>query len=512
MIGKIIGCAAGLFLAAALSAEVAYETDFRGEGRQGWTLPAGTAWVEEAGRAALEAAVPDDRQTKGRVTAELPFDLSSYRGCPMRLTVQCRAEKVSRPPEEWNGIKFMLHYKKDGRPVWRSPSGLYGSFDWKVLEISFVVPEGVEGGKLMLGLENSSGRVWFRDLKIEVEKIETLFPVPELPDGFRAAYSERVRRQPPLRGTMSPARYRAEDLDELASWGANVIRWQLVRNWGKQNSDRELEEYRRWIDSKIEELDRVLEHAERVGLKVIIDLHSPPGGRSPEVMLFHRKPYLDLFIETWRKIAGRFRGRRALWGYDLLNEPMQSQPARVDYLTAQRLAAEAIREIDPETPIIIESNDWCSAPAFRYLAPLPLKNIIYQVHMYWPGGYTHQQVGNTWGVDSREKLTAYPDRTYHREALKNYLQPVRDFQLKYGARIYVGEFSAVRWAPGADRYLEDCISIFEEYGWDWSYHAFREWSGWSVEHSEDPRVTGRVDGETARKKVLLKYFKRNTRP
>lgn len=89
---------------------------------------------------------------------------------------------------------------------------------------------------------------------------------------------------------------------------------------------------------------------------------------------------------------------------------------------------------------------------------------------------------------------------------------MRDFQLKYGARIYVGEFSAVRWAPGADRYLEDCISIFEEYGWDWSYHAFREWSGWSVEHSEDSRVTGRVDGETARKKVLLKYFKRNTRP
>lgn len=35
---------------------------------------------------------------------------------------------------------------------------------------------------------------------------------------------------------------------------------------------------------------------------------------------------------------------------------------------------------------------------------------------------------------------------------------------------------------GAERNLADLISIFNEYGWDWTYHAFREWPGWSVEH------------------------------
>jgi len=68
------------------------------------------------------------------------------------------------------------------------------------------------------------------------------------------------------------------------------------------------------------------------------------------------------------------------------------------------------------------------------------------------------------------------------ELLKRVLKPVRDFQLKHGARIFIGEFSAIAWAPGADRYLGDCISLFEEYGWDWTYHAWREWAGWSVEH------------------------------
>ena len=45
----------------------------------------------------------------------------------------------------------------------------------------------------------------------------------------------------------------------------------------------------------------------------------------------------------------------------------------------------AIREIDPEMPIIVESNNWCSPPTYREMLPLPLKNIIYQIHMYNPG-------------------------------------------------------------------------------------------------------------------------------
>ena len=77
----------------------------------------------------------------------------------------------------------------------------------------------------------------------------------------------------------------------------------------------------------------------------------------------------------------------------------------------------------------------------------------------------------------------------YKDYLRGILKPVRDFQLKHGARIYVGEFSAVAWAPGAEKYLEDCIALFEEYGWDWTYHAFREWQGWSVEHEGDSATT-----------------------
>lgn len=50
----------------------------------------------------------------------------------------------------------------------------------------------------------------------------------------------------------------------------------------------------------------------------------------------------------------------------------------------------------------------------------------------------------------------------------------------------------------------------EEYGWDWSYHAFREWNGWSLEHEGESHVSMRPSPDNSRKRVLLKYFSRNT--
>jgi len=76
-------------------------------------------------------------------------------------------------------------------------------------------------------------------------------------------------------------------------------------------------------------------------------------------------------------------------------------------------------------------------------------------------------------------------------------------------QMYVGEFSVIRWAPGGDKYLSDLLEVVESHGWDWSYHAFREWDGWSVEHGSDPNDHARTDQPTARKQVLLKWLRQN---
>jgi hypothetical protein len=130
--------------------------------------------------------------------------------------------------------------------------------------------------------------------------------------------------------------------------------------------------------------------------------------------------------------------------------------------------------------------------------------------MYLPHAFTHQGVHDDWS-----KRWVYPGeiagRPWGKAQLEAALQPVVEFQQRYGVHIYIGEFSAIRWAPegSAYRYLRDLIEIFEAHGWDWSYHAFREWSGWSVEHGEDRADTKPSPTPTEREKLLREWFARN---
>ena len=442
---------------------------------------------------------------------DLPLDLTRYRDC--RLMFQCvaKAENVTRPKESWLGGKFMLHYKSASNgPQWTNPPNIFGSFDWRPLSFSAHIAPDATGGRLSLGLQDSSGTICFDAIRVSVLR----GPPPKRPQPpanpgpvFKGHDLSR------LRGVMSPNQFRDEDLRVLGrDWNTNVIRWQITRNWGQVGTDRDLAEYDRWLDGELTDLDKVLDAARRYGIKVVIDMHSPPGGRmeNRDLAIFHEPLYQDHFVKLWEKIARRYKDNPAVWGYDLVNEPQQhapSPPGVADYLGTQVRAAKAIRAIDPRVPIFIAADEWDSPPAFRELQPVDVSNVIYQVHMYVPGQFTHQ------GVYGAPTGVAYPgkigDTIWNKEQLRKVLAPVREFQLAYNAHIYVGEFSAIRWAPGAAQYLSDCIELFEEYGWDWTYHAYREWDGWSVEHGSDPNDHNPTSEPTDRKKLLLKWFGRN---
>ena len=120
-----------------------------------------------------------------------------------------------------------------------------------------------------------------------------------------------------------------------------------------------------------------------------------------------------------------------------------------------------------------------------------MDNVIYEVHMYTPGWFTHQGAnGAPRPAPGKELAYPNPERGVDKAKLREWLRPVVDFQRRHNARIFVGEFSASIFAPGAGRYLRDCISLFEEFGWDWTYHSFREARWWNVETVIDP-ATGK---------------------
>ncbi len=87
---------------------------------------------------------------------------------------------------------------------------------------------------------------------------------------------------PRLRGAMVSPGIDEAGLRVLGQqWNANLVRWQLVRH-EKFDNPLDLAAYDRWLQSALKQLDAALPLCEKYGLRVVVDLHSPPGGRPPE--------------------------------------------------------------------------------------------------------------------------------------------------------------------------------------------------------------------------------------
>ena len=99
--------------------------------------------------------------------------------------------------------------------------------------------------------------------------------------------------------------------------------------------------------------------------------------------------------------------------------------------------------------------------------------------MYTPHTFTHQ------GVHDFPLGPEYPDPTWHSLTLRNVLAPVRLFQREHNVPVWIGEFSAIRWAEGAETYLRDVSEIFKEYGWGWEYFSYNGYHGWNPGYSPE---------------------------
>jgi hypothetical protein len=458
--------------------------------------------------------LPDNKEKHHKVSAVL--DLDRIRGCTLYFEADIKADDVPKAPSPWNGIKYMFHAQTGSGPVYQNRNDVYGTFDWKRIGFMAHVPEDATEAYLFLGLEETTGTVHFDNLAVTVmyPKEEPLPPSPHL--------MYRGHDLPRLRGVMSPQEFKDSDLKTLGlDWKANVIRWQLT--WvdaylgGKPEDAQDMAKYNQWLDAELADLDKVVDACERYGIMVVIDLHLPPGGRLAELSnthaMFLKPEYMDEFLRIWQMIAARYKDKPSVWGYDMLNEPILKVPTPAgacDWQETARRTAREIRKIDPHKAIIMESEDYAAPHAFKWLKPLDVPGMVYSVHMYEPGTFTHQTL---YGIPAGATYPGMIGGKYcDKNTLRAMLQPVRDFQLRHNAHIFVGEFSAIRWADGAERYLSDLIDIFEDYGWDWTYHAYREWHGWSVEHGSDKNDDQPSATDTDRKKLLLHWFGKNVAP
>ena len=241
-------------------------------------------------------------------------------------------------------------------------------------------------------------------------------------------------------------------------------------------------------------LDASLPLARAAGLKIVLCAAETYGwspalfqGSATELAIY--REHLATF---WTAIAQRYLNEPAIIAYDLLNEPATdyfSQGAWYDNVLPAAIAA--VRRVNPSIWLMVESEYWGQAGNF---ADMPLTDdpyVIYSFHMYAPASFTSQGIANYIGYTAtypgaNSVFGTSPYAFWDKETLRAAMQTEINFSLAHpDKRIMVGEFGALRWADGADRWINDCIELFEEYGWDWCNHSPSGWNGYNVTYSPD---------------------------
>ena len=473
---------------------------------------------------ALRVSVPANDTVK-YAAAQQKLPAEQLRGAQLQISGRVKAENVETPPQPYNGIKMMLILNGPGGTQWLQYNGIWGTFDWREVFFYANAPEDITEATLFLGLEDTTGTVFFDDIIITVVGKKT-----DIPTKKPTTPVYKGHKLPRLRGVMVlPNSFKLDDLSVLAGdWKANHIRWQFAWD-GFPNGPADtatVKEYDAWIDKQCAQLDKLLPEFERYGLLVTLDLHTPPGGRIPDdwstaMRVFQEKQFQDAFVATWQKLARKYKDVKTIWSYDILNEPIEPQNMIYgkEILSWRELAlktSKEIRKIDPEKAIVIEPAPGGEPSAMEWFKPFDpseVTNVLYSVHMYLPLSFTHQGVSTYYPYGVVYPGNMDDGKYWDKEQLRKSLQGIRDITTGYGVSMYIGEFSAIRWAPdnSAYRYLKDCIELFEEFGWDWSYHAFREADVWSVEFSNDINDAKKSAKPTDRELLLRSWFEKNER-
>ena len=486
-----------------------------------WKMPkSGAKYVKMEGDRLVVDVPAGISNVCAYATAEI--DLSGWAQRSFEAEVRCRGERLVRDSRRDRGVKLSLHYE-DTSGIMQypcAPAPEEGDFGWTNLRMSVTfgaVPCAKSPRpKVVLGLQQTSGRIEFDLSSLRLHNEPPRYPLVD--NDYQVKYPPEVASRGRMRGVMGRGvgKNKERDIEDLKNYGANLIRLQMngfaqKRPPRKGEKPKTLADWNKWLARCLDDAERVLGMLEERGMMMVLDMHNPPlGGYGRTGDVFYVKEYADRFVEAWREIAVRFKGRKGIYGYDLMNEPSQTRSALpdCDYWNLQRRAAEAIRSVDPDATIVFAAVDSSSPQAFERLVALEMDNVVYQVHMYKPIRFTHQGAnGRARPQPGAEIPYPDPERGVDKAMLRKWLQPVRDFQLRHGAKIYAGEFSACIYAPGAGQYLRDCISIFEEYGWDWSYHSFREALWWNVETVIDPKTGMPVpDKDNDRFRALVDGF------
>jgi endoglucanase len=185
----------------------------------------------------------------------------------------------------------------------------------------------------------------------------------------------------------------ADDVAKWASWGVNSIR--LPINYRSISTAEGA-----YIEAGFQQIDQFVALCKAQNIYVILDLHAAPGSQNCEQMSDSLDGVARLWsepasnrpwtIDIWQTIAKRYANEPAVGGYDIFDEPYDTEndgsfsdgigvlrELYVDITTA-------IRAVDSHHVLFFEGSNWSSeAIGFEGLEPAWDPQMAWSFHKYW---------------------------------------------------------------------------------------------------------------------------------
>ena len=334
-----------------------------------------------------------------------------------------------------------------------------------------------------------------------------------------------------------------QDIDSLAAMGANYVQLSHPGLFS--------ENYPYTLDEEVQEnLDGLLEMIADAGMYAVIAFRTGPGRSEFTFLWDEEEAWFDesyindsvwedpqaqeAWTEMWRYTAERYRDVDAVAGYELMVEPNANdwlldvwEPEEFYRLYSGTLydwnqlfprIVSSIREVDPDTPVLVGGAGYSSVEWLPYIEPCDDERTLYVVHQYEPYPYTHQDADDLVLTYPGEIDVDYDGLPEEIDAgwLDDLLEEVDAFKEEYGVPVAVTEFGVKRWEPGAALFIRDSMRLFEQRGmnhalWEWEpawEPLNEEYDAFNFRHGSDPDNHSDVAGSELMQ-VIEEFWDRN---
>jgi endoglucanase len=217
-------------------------------------------------------------------------------------------------------------------------------------------------------------------------------------------------------------------------------------------------------------LDKAVSWFRKYKIYLILDLHAAPGSQNYDwhsdsdgvARLWDDNKYHKQTVAIWDRLSRRYKNEEYIAGYDILNEPVTKKTDKVNRLYSAII--KTIRNNGDKHIIFVEPNMW--AQSFKGIKTPKDNNFVWSIHYYHPIDYTFN-----WNP-----MMEHPGISYIKKELSNY----RKKQKKDHVPIFVGEFGVASRCPVCNselKWVKDCLNLFKQYGWSWSYWTYKSVAG-----------------------------------